>query len=226
MPLKVVPRRDRKLHRFVKKGEELTLQKGDLLYSQGDGGGQVYLVRSGHLRLFTVEGSGEERTVGLAGPWELTGEEGLVPGVRRTGARAGETAQIVVLDGRRVGQALRTATKTLDAFLLAKEEDLTLARTLADLRRPGGASLRLAALLVHLARRLGREEDAGTRIPLRLTHQILADLARVHRSNVTTQLNDWIYDGILRQEDGFLTILRPEALAPDEASVDPKSRKR
>lgn len=217
MPLRVVPRRDRKLHRLVKKGDALSLEKGEALFSKGDGGGQVYLVRTGHLRLTFGRSPEEERIVGLVGPWELTGEEGLVPGVRRTGAMAGELSQLTVLDGRQVAQALRTSTKTLEAFLLAKNEELDLARSLADHRRPGGASHRLAALLLHLARRLGRGEEKGTRIPIRLTHQVLADLARAHRSNVTTQLNDWIYDGILRLEDGEIWILQPEALNPAES---------
>jgi hypothetical protein len=57
----------------------------------------------------------------------------------------------------------------------------------------------------------------------------LADLAGCHRSTVTTNLNDWIYDGVLTQKDGRIWILRPESLAcqdrPERVgpSVDPKS---
>ena len=219
MPLKVVPRRDRKLHRLVKKGETRVLNRGETLFSPGDPGGELFLVRTGHLQLISHPGSPEERVVGLAGPWELTGEEGLLPGAsRRTGGRAGERTQVTPLEGEGVSRALRTASKTYGAFLLAKEEELALARALAGPRRAGGASGHLAALLVHLSNRLGRaEEKNGVRIPIRLTHQALADLSGSHRSTVTTLLNDWIYEGVLLREKGQIRILRPDALAREKA---------
>jgi CRP-like cAMP-binding protein len=231
MPLKVVPRRDRKLHRLVKKGETRLLKRGEALFSPGDPSGELFLVRTGHLQLTHHPGSPKERVVALAGPGELTGEEGLFPGTsRRTGARAGEVTQVTSLDGEGVNRALRTASKTYGAFLLAKEEELALARALAGPRRAGGTSEHLGALLLHLSNRLGRlEEKKGVKIPIRLTHQALADLSGCHRSTVTTLLNDWIYDGVLERVGGQFRILRPEALALQSgpgtarASVDPKT---
>ena len=76
MPMKVVPRRDRKLHRLVKKGETLSLKRGETLYLQGDSAKDLILVRTGHLQLVANPGSSAERVVSVAGPWELTGEEG------------------------------------------------------------------------------------------------------------------------------------------------------
>jgi len=231
MPLKVIPRRDRKLHRLVKKGETRVLKRGESLFSPGDPAFELFLVRTGSLLLTHNHGGLDERVVALAGPWELAGEEGLNPGTgRRTGARAGERAQITLLDGGGVNRALRTASKTFGAFLLAKEEELALARASAGPRRAGGTSQHLASLLLHLSNRLGRTEEAGgIRIPIRLTHKVLAELSGCHRSTVTTLLNDWIYDGILQRVEGQIRILRPERLAElpasglSEVSVDPKS---
>lgn len=231
MPLKVIPRRDRKLHRLVKKGDTLVVKRGEALYSPGDPAEELFLVRTGHVQLTRDSGSPEERVVAVVGPWEITGEEGLLPGTaRRTGARAGERTQVTILDGAGVNRALRTASKTYGAFLLAKEEELSLARLIAGPRRAGSTSHHLGALLLHLSHRIGRaEEGGGTRIPIRLTHKVLADVSGCHRSTVTTLINDWIYDGILQQEDGQLRILRPDGLAKEAAkgrygmSVDPKS---
>jgi len=215
MPLKVIPRRDRKLHRLVKKGEARVLKRGESLYSPGDPAVELFLVRTGSLRLTQNHGGRDERVVALAGPWELAGEEGLHPGTgRRTGARAGEKTQVTVLDGEGVNRALRTGSKTYGAFLLAKEEELALARALAGPRRAGGTAEQLASLLLHLSNRLGRTDEAGgVKIPIRLTHQVLAELSGCHRSTVTTLINDWIYDGILQQGEGRLRIVSPERLA-------------
>jgi len=224
MPLKVVPIRDRKLHRLVKRAPVRSLRRREPLYEAGDPADTLVLVRRGHLRLTLDEEGGGFRAVAVVGPWELTGEEGLVPGSRRrTGARAGETAQIQRLDGASVARALRTAERTLDSYLLAKGEEEKLARILGGPRRAGGAALRVGSVLLDLARRLGRLEEKGARIPISLTHQLLADLSGTHRSTVTTLLNDWIYEGLLRDDPDGLRILGPEALRARIGSVDPKS---
>jgi CRP-like cAMP-binding protein len=214
LPLKVVPLRDRKLHRLIKKAETRSLKKGEVLFSEGDAGGHLILVRTGHVQLVAEAGGPGERVVAVAGPWELTGEEGLFPSTRRrTAARAGEKTYVSLLDGDGVNRALRTGSKTYGAFLLAKEEELSLARALGSPKRAGGAAGHLGALLLHLAGRLGRsDERKGVRIPIRLTHQVLADLSGCHRSTVTTLLNDWIYDGTLKQRDGEFRIIKPKNL--------------
>ena len=214
MPFKIVPGRDRKLNRLLKSGVTRNLKRGQVLYSAGDPGGEVFLVTSGLLRLTISQGDGPERTVDLAGLMELAGEEALVPGAhRRTNARADTSSQVVVLEGKAVGHTLRTASRTFHVFLQGREEALSLARISGIPRSSGGARGRLAAVLLHLAGRFGQKEAGGARIALRLTHQVLADLSGSHRSTVTTLLNDWIYDGVLEGRGRELRILRPETLA-------------
>jgi CRP-like cAMP-binding protein len=214
MPLKIVPIRDRKLHRLVKKGDSLTLKRGAVLYEAGARESNLVLVRTGHLLLEAFEGGESSRVVSLVGPWEMGGEEALFQGTpRKTTARAGEASMVTILDGKGVRRALRTGAKTHEAFLLAKEEELSLARAFGTRRRKGNAGRRLGALILHLARRIGRtEEKKGMRIPIRLTHSTLADLSGCHRSTVTTLLNEWIYEGILRQTEGELRILKPSSI--------------
>jgi CRP-like cAMP-binding protein len=220
MPLTVVPRRDRKLYRIVKAGEEIRLKRGESLFRSGDPARDLYLVRSGHLGL-TVSlprGGGRnrvavERTVAVRGPWEILGEEALVRGVtRRYGAAAGEISTVTVLDGDGALAALKTAPKTLANFLQAQEDILYRARV----RRPGfyasSAEERMADVLMDLSQRLGVEHGRGLRIPHWFTHQELADLAGAHRSTVTTILNDWIYDGILKTDGKTIVVMRPAAL--------------
>lgn len=215
MPLKVVPRRDRKLNRVVKKGRTISLKRGETLFQPGDPARELYLVREGHLRLSNPgEGRGDRsRTVAIIGPWEMGGEKGLLPGTPRDfRASAGEESVLTLLDGPSVRRALQTAEKTFDAFLRAKEAEVALARSLTGYRRPGGAGARLGRLLESLMDRMGTPGKNGIRIPVRLTHQLLADLSVCHRSTVTTLLNDWIYRGLLVEVDGQMEILDAGAL--------------
>jgi CRP/FNR family cyclic AMP-dependent transcriptional regulator len=220
VPLKVVPRRDRKLYRLVKRGETRRLRRGEILYRAGEAASDLYLVRAGYLRL--TQGEADEtrseaeapaRIVAIAGPWEMAGEEALLPDAPRAlTAIAGEPVHLTVLSGSAGQGALQTSQRTLEAFLRAKEEELALARVLAGARRAGGARARLGALLLHLSARHGKAEGKWVRLTLPLTHQLLADLSHSHRSTVTTLLNDWIYAGVLRDEEVGLKILKPEAL--------------
>jgi len=208
MPLKIVPQRDRKLYRLVKRGESLPLQRNHILFRPGDPARELYLVRQGHIRLSQGGEEGKGRTVAVVGPWEMGGEKGLLPGTPRDFvAVAGEESVVILLDGREVRRTLQTSEKTFQAFLRAKEAEVALARALTGHRRPGGAGARLGLLLTHLADRLGRPGEKGVRIPVRLTHQLLADLSSSHRSTVTTLLNDWMYRDMLEEEDGRLEIL-------------------
>ena len=65
----------------------------------------------------------------------------------------------------------------------------------------------LAEVILDLGDRGGERVGRGVVLPVRLTHQVLADLAGAHRATVTTLLNDWIYDGILRTDAGGRIVL-------------------
>lgn len=218
MPFRLVPRRDRKLYRLVKRGETRTLERGEVLYGAGDHSRHLFLVKIGHLRLGVPDGGSASggRTCDIVGPWEMCGEEALYPEApRRLTATAGETSQVTVLPGPDAQRALQTSQTTLEAFLLAKEAELTLARALAASRRQGGAGARLGAVLLHLSARHGKVEAMGSRIGVPLTHQLLADLCGSHRSTVTTLLNDWIYDGTLEDDGDGILIRNARGLAGD-----------
>ncbi len=220
MPLKVVPQRDRKLYRLVKRGEPRVLKRGENLFLPGDPARELYLVRRGHLRLAQAGREGRERVVSVVGPWELGGEKGLLPGTPRDcRAYAGEECRLILLEGAGARRALQTSETSFEAFLRAKEGEIALARALSGLRRPGGSRARLGLLLLSLAARMGRFDEEGTRLPVRLTHQLLADLSASHRSTVTTLLNDWIYQGAVDETEGFLRILDPGALSPEQGPL-------
>lgn len=218
MPLKIEPQRDRTLHRLFRDGEVIALSRGENIYEAGNRARRLFVVRDGHVRLrLPPDGRGRTRTVAVAGPLEIFGEEALVDGSRRIyDARAGERTRIAAVEGRAGFRSLQEAGGTLPLFLHAASVDLLRARWPA----PGGAgpstSERLADLLLELAERFGHKEREGTRIPHWFTHEELADLVGAHRSTVTTQLNEWIYEGILEEGSNEVVIARPAAL--DERS--------
>ena len=211
MPFHLVPARDRKLFRLVKRGEVVRLVKGRSLYAAGSIAKNVYLVQTGVIRLVLpgMEKGRSERTVSVALPWELFGDEAFTAGHRRYAAIAGSTCTVVTLSTASVLSGLKTAKKSLDAYLEGVERELHRLRHAQGGSRGPTAAHRLAEVLLDLSARCGEPAGRGVHLSVKLTHQVLADLAGAHRATVTTLLNDWLYDGVLAMADGFLQIRRP-----------------
>ena len=124
MPFRLLPPRDRKLFRLVKRAETVRLVKGRTLYAAGDPARDVYLVRTGFMRLVLpgMERGRPERTVAVALPWEMFGDEAFTEGHRRYGALAGSTCAVSPLPKATVLAGLKTAKSSLDAYLEGQEQ--------------------------------------------------------------------------------------------------------
>ncbi len=215
MPFRLSPARDRKLFRLVKKADEIAIVKGRSLYAPGDAAREVFLVRSGFMRLVLpgMEPGRPERTVGVALPWEVFGDEAFTEGSRRYGAIAGSAVTVHPLPKGGVLTALKTARLSLDAYLDGLERELYRLRHAQGGSHGPSASQRLAEVLLDMGERCGEPQGRGIHLSQRLTHQVLADLSGAHRATVTTLLNDWLYDGILgTTSDGCLTLQKPQDL--------------
>lgn len=212
MPFRLNPPRDRKLFRLVKQAEVIRMVKGRSLYGPGDPARNVYLVRSGYMRLVLpgMEKGQRERTVAVAMPWEVFGDEAFTEGHRRYGAVPGSTCEIQPLPQKAVLAGLKTAKSSLDAYLEGQEQELYRLRHAQGGSHGPSVAQRLAEVLLDLGVRAGEPSGRGIQLTERLTHQVLADLAGAHRATVTTLLNDWIYDGILAlSSDHRLSLRRP-----------------
>lgn len=227
MPLKVIPRRDRKLNKLLKAAVPVEYKKRKKIYARGDESPVAYIVRTGHVRLTLPRtGSQTERTVGIVGPNELFGEEALSPDVpRRYTAMSGTCCTVAPLDGSGVFKALRGSPKTLSTFFSSWHADLVSARRVAGLSG-SSSKARIADVLLNLARRLGNEEGRKIRLEHWFTHQEIADLAGAHRSTVTTAMNDWIYDGVLKQGPRELVIAKPGTLRKAGTEASRKRRRK
>ena len=213
MPLRLIPRRDRQLNKLIKTAEVAVFKKKSVIYQQGQESTHIYIPRSGHVRL-TVHHrrSGSRKTLAIIGPNELFGAEAINVGNERLyTAVAGSDCEIYMLRSDKIMVALRKSPATLKSLLASQAEDLAVVRAIVG-QSWAPSRTRVAHVLLDLGCRLGH--DNGRRIHLGhwFTHQVIADLAGVHRSTVTTAINDWIYQGILQQSLKNLVINKPGAL--------------
>ena len=92
---------------------------------------------------------------------------------------------------------------------------LALQLAIADLRR---IDERMIALLLHLGDRWGRMTPEGIHVPLRLTHDLIAELLGAQRPTVTTSLNDLQRAGRLLRRRDRTWVVRSSPQAPASAA--------
>ena len=142
----------------------------------------------------------------LLRPWEHDGEDATVP--FDTSFRVIERLRIAVLDTRATARMAPypELVSALVGRAMRRARDFSINMAIAHYPR---IDRRLLLLLWHLADRWGRVTPDGIRIPLRLTHTLLADLIASRRPSVTTALTELEHQGLLSR-DGHTIVLRGE----------------
>ncbi|HWC84903.1 MAG TPA: Crp/Fnr family transcriptional regulator [Solirubrobacteraceae bacterium] len=149
------------------------------------------------------------RRVGIDGRFgvELLGEGDLLrpwqgpavppPLPRTTGWRVVEPSRLAVLDGL-AAERLARYPELIGALVgRALERSRNLAVNMAIVHQPR-VDVRLQMVFWHLADRWGVVCSDGIRLPLRLTHALLADLVTARRPTVSSALSELAERGLVR----------------------------
>jgi CRP/FNR family transcriptional regulator, cyclic AMP receptor protein len=140
-------------------------------------------------------------------PWQGEDEQPTLP--LTTGWQAIERARMAVLDESFVRRMARYPSLSGRLVGRALERSRNLAVNMAIVHQ-ARVDVRLRMLMWHLAARWGRVRSDGVRLPLRLTHNVLADLVAARRPTVTSALSELAKNGLVRQvDDGWLLSGRP-----------------
>ncbi|MGZ4271181.1 MAG: Crp/Fnr family transcriptional regulator [Solirubrobacteraceae bacterium] len=151
-------------------------------------------------------------------PWEHEGEDATLP----------FDSTFVVVERVLMAQLDRDFSRRVAAYpevmenlvgrALARARSLAVTMAIAHQRR---VDRRLLMLLWHLAERWGRVTPDGVRVPLHITHQVLADLVAARRPAVTTALAQLEEEHLVRRiEGGWLLADRGRAGLYDLPAAD------
>jgi len=168
------------------------ISKGTILFAEGDGGDQLYVIAEGKLKLGTSSGDGRENLLSILGPGEMFGELSLFdPGPRTSTATAVTDAKLLSL-----GQE-----KLLTWLVENPKVSLQLLASLAQrLRRTNEAvgdlvfsdvPGRVAKALIDLGERFGKKTEEGLFVHHDLTQEELAQLVGASRETVNKALADF-----------------------------------
>jgi CRP/FNR family cyclic AMP-dependent transcriptional regulator len=192
---------------------ELRLDRGQVLFQEGDRGDRLYVVTSGKVKLRRTSADGRENVLAIIGPGEMFGELSIFdPGPRSSTAAAITDATLLELGQVEVRAWLVDRPEVAESLLRQLAQRLRHAsETMADLvftDVPG----RVAKALLDLARRFSRQEGDHVRVDHDLTQEELAQLVGASRETVNKALADFATRGWIRLDARSVILLDVERL--------------
>jgi CRP/FNR family transcriptional regulator, cyclic AMP receptor protein len=189
----------------------IKLNKGDVLFHEGDTEDRLYVVVSGKIKLGRSGSAGRENLLAVLGPGQMFGELSVFdPGPRSSTASAVTPCELRVLEHDELTQWLTGRPEVARGLLGQLASRLRRANeNAADLvfsDVPG----RVAKALLDLAKRFGDQRDEGIHVHHDLTQEELAQLVGASRETVNKALADFAARGWIRLEPRSVTLIDVE----------------
>lgn len=185
-------------------------ERGRIIFSQGDRANEMFLLKSGRVKLTRLFENGNEITLDIRKAGDFIGETVLTEaGVYPVNAVclepvltcgfAKDQLEGIVLERPNIGlQIIRNLSAQISQ-LTNRVEDMAIS----------GIAERLLRLLTRLAAEHGTPQDEGTLLPLLLTHEELGFLLGAHRVSVTRAMQELKQTGWLAKKGRFLLLSPP-----------------
>lgn len=188
-------------------GLEITVKSGTYLFYEGDNPENVYLVRSGKVRLSKMTAEGKEFSMHLKQKDELVGEVGLFNDMSiSVTAEVVEDAVLVKFERTTLEDIFRKNGEIAVAFMkwFARHTQSTQAK-FRDLILCGKTGA-FYSTLIRFSNSYGVRKDDGILINVQLTNQDIANYMGTTRESVNRMLNDLKRENIIGVEKGYITI--------------------
>jgi CRP/FNR family cyclic AMP-dependent transcriptional regulator len=189
------------------------LERGDVLFREGDRGDRLYVIGEGKIKLGLTSIDGRENLLAILGPGEMFGELSLFdPGDRTATATAVAETQLIALGHEDLNTFLsgRPAVATTMLAALARRLRRT-NEALSDLvftDVPG----RVAKALLDLSSSFGRSSEDGILVAHDLTQEELAQLVGASRETVNKALADFATRGWIKLEARAVVLIDIERI--------------
>lgn len=194
--------------------ENIRLNKGAVLFSEGDEGDHLYVIVEGKLKLGTSSGDGRENLLSVLGPGEMFGELSLFdPGPRTSTATAVTDVRLLSLGHDKVGpwitQHPQVALELLARLAQRLRRNYEVVGDLVFSDVPG----RVAKALIDLGERFGKVTNEGLYVNHDLTQEELAQLVGASRETVNKALADFAGRNWIRLDGRAVLVLDLERLS-------------
>ena len=185
---------------------ERRYKKDATIFSKGDPANAFFILKEGRVRILSLSDKGTETIVHILKDGAIFGELLLSEEQRAFTAVAGTDALVTVLSKGSLVELLAAIPTVSRNFIRL------LSKRLAKVEKEFGefghtwSYHRLSQVLLRLCEEHGKETPKGILIPLRLTHEDLANLIGTTRETVTTQMIRFRRMGLVKRQDRFLVV--------------------
>ncbi len=185
--------------------QELTFQKNEKIFRQGEPADSIYFIQSGRIKVSVVSAAGKEAVLALPGPHDFFGEGALVrQSLRVSTAEALEPSTLFRVEKRAMIRALHEQAELSEKFMASLlTRNIDLEEDLCD-QLFNHSEKRLARVLLKLARLREPDVVPDASVPV-LSHETLAEMVGTTRSRITHFMNKFRTMGLIGY-NGELTV--------------------
>lgn len=191
----------------------LDVPRGERIYLAGDPSDQIFLLKSGAVRISSSGADGQETILAFLHPGDLFGELAMVDDAPRDHfATAHEDTVLCAIDRGMVVQLVQQVP-TL-GYQITKLMGLRLRRFRTRVQELlcKGAPERIAHTLLDLATECGVRDAGGVQLKIRLSQSDLGNLVGLARETVNIVLQDFRQRGLIEVEGRRIRIVDEDGL--------------
>lgn len=177
-------------------------KKNEVIFLEEDTNEYMYMILNGKVKVVQTTEGGKEILLAMHRSGEFFGEMSLLDGKTSPATViATEDSNIAIISRKEFHSLLKTQKKILDNLLLILCARLRESWEKIQLLNLKNASQRIKILLLMLSDKYGEKTDEGVTLPMKLTHQEIAEMTGMTRETVTRVIDRW-------QKDGEISILK------------------
>ncbi len=191
------------IEKFAHLFREADYSAGHVVFHEGDLGDAIYLLKTGHVRLYRVTEDGREATLAVLGPGDVFGELALFHETQR--ATVAETIDAAHICAASVADFTRLMGHKPQLTMMVARE-IARRRQASETRLSGTAFATVRGRVITVLRTLAEEHgeqlpDGSIRITIRFSHQQVASFAGASRESCTVELGRLQQAAIIRIDE-------------------------
>jgi CRP/FNR family cyclic AMP-dependent transcriptional regulator len=196
--------------------KEITVAKGEELFSQGDPGGELYFVDEGSIEISVISSEGRKLSLNIMQPGDVFGEIAFLDGSSRTAtSTAMEQSKLRRVRRIELLHKMETQPDLAMDFIKLLCNRLRWVHGLLEDRAFLSLSNRLAKRLLILLEQMGNDSHE-----IRLSQSELADYLGATREGVAKVLGSWRSRGWIDLERGVIRLKNIQRLWEISESAD------
>jgi CRP-like cAMP-binding protein len=185
---------------------------GATICLEGDPATHVYILLAGWVKILSATKDGHEIVLALRGDGDIVGEIGGETGHRNATIRAIGNVRALNVPYDKFRSFLDTSLGASHAYRRVVTHRWNDADAILRTRAVTTGAQRLAALLLNLADRHGRQMNGSIDLAMPLSQEELASLAGTSRATVTRAFGNWRKRGLIRTGQRRITIMNVNGL--------------